>query len=121
MHRSHRLFAVLFTCASVFIAIVAIAGHKPVCCKGYMYWDIYEPHQGGHRWRKVRDPVKMREVPITPSLWNLSEARSRSLLIMHAKAQREAKELQIKARDWDAACWHYDEPEPSRRTWPVQP
>jgi hypothetical protein len=121
MPRFPRILATLLTLAVVAIALVGSAGHKPVCCKGYTYWDILEPHGDGHQWRKVKDPVTMREVPITPSIWELSEAKSRSALFMMSKAQRSARNLQIKARDWDAVCWHYGDAEPSRLSWPVQP
>lgn len=86
-----------------------------------MYWDILEPHGGGKRWRSVKPPVAMREVPITPSIWSLPEAAQRALLVMHAKAQQQAGNLQVKARAWDAICWHYGDAEPVRHSWPVQP
>jgi hypothetical protein len=121
MNRFPHISAVLFTLAILAIALVGSAGHKPVCCKGYAYWDILEPHSGGKRWRSVKTPVTFRQVPITPSIWNLSEAAQRALLVMMAKAQREAGELKIKTRSWDAVCWHYGETEPVRHSWPVQP
>jgi hypothetical protein len=121
MSRFPNLTAILFAIAVTVFALVVAAGHKPVCCKGYMYWDILEPHGAGKRWRKVSDPVTFRQVPITPSIWELGEAKSRSLLYMHAKAQRSAGNLEVKVRDWDAECWHYGDAEPSRLKWPVQP
>lgn len=121
MNRFPRIVAVLFTLAVLTVVLIAGAGHRPVCCKGYAYWDILEPHGGGKRWRSVKPPVTIREVPITPSIWNLSEAAQRVLLAMHAKAQRQAGELQIKIRSWDSVCWHYGDAEPVRHSWPVQP
>lgn len=121
MHRHHQIVAVLFTLAVVLFALAAFAGHRPVCCKGYMYWDILEPHGAGKRWRKVKDPVTFRQVPITPSVWELVEAKQRSLLYMNAKAQQSATDKQIKVRDWDAECWYYGDAEPTRPLWPVQP
>lgn len=115
------LVAVLFTCAVLLTVILASAGHKPVCCKGYMYWDILEPRGGGKQWRSVKDPITFRQVPITPSIWNVSEAASRALLLMLAQAQRSAGEHKVKTRSWDAICWHYGEAEPTRYSWPVQP
>ncbi len=103
------------------LAIVVVAGHKPVCCKGYVYWDIFEKHGDGHRWRSVKPPVTLREVPITPSIWSIPEAQSAAFLVMMARAQRQATDLKIKARSWDAICWHYGETEPVRLSWPVQP
>jgi hypothetical protein len=121
MNRFPHIIAVLFTCAALLVALIAGAGHKPVCCKGYLFWDILEPKGGGKQWRSVKPPVTMREVPITPSIWNTSEAASRALLVMMSRAQQQAGELKIKARSWDAICWHYGEAEPMRHSWPVQP
>jgi len=86
-----------------------------------MYWNIYERHGAGHRWRKVADPIKFKEVPIVPSIWDLTEAKSRSLLYMVAKASRPAHGAEVKVREWDAVCWHYGDAEPQRLLWPVQP
>ena len=119
IHR--RVIASLALFFATTLAILAYAGHKPVCCKGYMYWDILEPHGGGKRWRKVKDPVTFRSVPITPSIWDTGTAAQRSLLLMHARAQGQAGSLEIKVREWDAACWYYGEAEPNRLKWPVQP
>lgn len=121
MYRSHHIIAVLFTCAVLLVVAISSAGHKPVCCKGYMFWDILEPKGGGKHWRSVKNPVTMRQVPITPSIWNTSEAAQRALLVMQSKAQQQAGELQTKVRAWDAICWHYGETEPVRHSWPVQP
>lgn len=121
MNRFRRILAVVLTLAILAIALVGSAGHKPVCCKGYMFWDILEPHKGGKRWRSVKDPITFRQVPIAPSIWNVAEAAQRALLVMQAKAQRQAGELQTKVRSWDAVCWHYGESEPVRHSWPVQP
>lgn len=121
MPRFPRILAILFTIAVVAIAVTGTAGHRPVCCKGYLLWNILEPHQGGHKWRKIKDPITFREVPITPSVWELGEAKSRSSIFMMAKAQRSARNLKIIPRDWDAVCWHYGDVEPSRPLWPVQP
>jgi hypothetical protein len=105
----------------VLFGLIALAGHKPVSCKGYMYWDIYESHQGGHRWRSVRNPVTFRSDPIAASIWQISEAASHSLLVMQAKAQQQAGTSKIKTRSWDAVCWQFGEAEPIRHSWPVQP
>jgi hypothetical protein len=121
MHRQHKIVAILFTIAALLVAFAAPAGHKPVCCKGYMYWDILEPVDGKLKWRKVPAPITFREVPIAPSIWNLAEAKSRSLLYMVAKASRPAHGAEVKVRSWDAECWHYGEAEPMRLSWPVQP
>ncbi len=121
MHRNHQIVAILFTIAAILVAFAAPAGHKPVCCKGYLYWDIYERHGAGHRWRSVKPPVTMREVPIAPSIWNAAEAAQRALLVMHARAKQQAPSSEIKVRAWDAVCWGYGDPEPIRHSWPVQP
>lgn len=121
MHRNHHIAAILFTIAAMLVAFGAPAGHKPVCCKGYMYWDIFDRHGAGHQWRKVKDPIVMRQVPITPSLWNYAEAAQRMLLVMHAKAQQQAGSSDVKVRSWDSVCWGYGEPEPQKPSWPVQP
>lgn len=114
--------AVTFSLAVVFLAVAVYAGHVPVCCKGYAYWDIYEAHQGGHRWRSVKNPITLREVPIAPSIWSIPEAQSRSLLVMMAKAQQQAYTSKVKVRSWDAICWHYGSAEPTTPlSWPVQP
>lgn len=118
-----KKLALVLACLCITVAVSAdlFAGHKPVCCKGYLYWDILEPHHGGKRWRSVKDPIKLRLVPITPSLWNIAEAAQRALIVMMAKAQQQAGSLKIKTRSWDAICWHYDDAEPIRHSWPVQP
>lgn len=121
MHRQHKILAILFTIAAMLIAFAAPAGHKPVCCKGYMYWDILEPVHGKLQWRKVKDPITFRQVPIAPSIWDLGEAKSRSLLYMDAKAKVPAHGAQTKVRSWNADCWFYGESEPVHLTWPVQP
>jgi hypothetical protein len=115
------LLSIAIVSAVFTLAFVVIAGHRPVCCKGYLYWNILEPHGGGMRWRKVKDPITFREVPIVPSIWELGEAKSRSFLFMMAKTKRPAHGRETIARDWDAACWYYGESEPSRSLWPVQP
>lgn len=121
MHRHHQIIAVLFTLAVVLFALVASAGHRPVCCKGYLYWDILDKHGAGHQWRKVGPPITLRAVPIEPSIWNVSEAAQRALLVMMSRAQLSAGSSQTKVRSWDAICWHYGESEPIRHSWPVQP
>lgn len=121
MHRQHKIIAILFTIAAMLIAFAAPAGHRPVCCKGYLYWDILERHGDGKRWRKVADPVTFREVPISPSIWNLAEAKSRSLLYMVAKTSRPAHGAEVNVRAWDADCWFYGDSEPQHPAWPVQP
>jgi hypothetical protein len=97
------------------------AGHRPVSCKGYLYWSILEPSGGGQNWRDVKAPVLARFDPITPSIWNLPDAAQRLLLVMHAKAQTQAGSLKIRGRNWDAICWHMGDAEPVRHSWPVQP
>ncbi len=121
MHRHHQIVAILFTIAALLVAFAAPAGHKPVCCKGYMYWNILEPVHGKLTWRKVKNPIMFREVPIAPSIWELGEAKSRSLLYMDAKAKAQAHGAQTNVRAWDADCWHYGEAEPQHPSWPVQP
>lgn len=122
MHRRNHILATLaFVLFALLLAFPGTAGHRPVCCKGYLFWDILEPHNGGKRWRKVKDPITFRQVPITPSIWDLGEAKQRSLLYMHAKAQQSATDKEIKVREWDAECWYYGAVEPQRPLWPVQP
>jgi hypothetical protein len=113
--------SIAIVAAVLTLTLVAFPGHRPLCCKGYAYWDLFEAHGAGHRWRKVTNPVTMRSVPITPSIWNIPEAQSRALLVMMANAQRQAGSSKVKVRSWDAICWHYGEPEPMRLSWPVQP
>ena len=121
MHQQHKILAILFTIAVLLIAFAAPAGHRPVCCKGYLYWDILERHGDGFQWRHVKPPITMRQVPITPSLWNYAEAAQRMLLVMHAKAQQQAASANVKVRSWDSVCWGYGESEPQKPSWPVQP
>jgi hypothetical protein len=106
---------------ALFLASSALAGHKPVSCKGYLYWSILEPSGGGQSWRDVKAPVVARFDPITPSVWDLPTAAQRLLLILHAKAQQQAGSLKIRGRNWDSICWHMGEAEPVRHSWPVQP
>ncbi len=117
-----RILLSIAIVAAVFaLAFVVIAGHKPVCCKGYLYWDILEPHHGGKKWRSVKPPITFRQVPIAPSIWNVSEAAQRALLVMMSMAKQQAPSSEIKVRSWDAICWGYGDAEPVRHSWPVQP
>ncbi len=111
----------LIVLAILLLVGTAAAGHRPVSCKGFMYWAILEPHGAGLQWRDVKSPIVTRYDPITPSVWNVTEAAERLLLLMHAKAQQMAGTSKVRVRNWDSVCWQFGDAEPRRHSWPVQP